>query len=65
MFTSYILYLCSSVSVYLCVLGSEHYSEESSVRMVLCWVTPTRKNHLAFPLRDPSEDQPVRSLLHV
>lgn len=50
MLTSHILHLCSSVFVYLCVLGSEQHSEESSVRMVLCWVTPARKNHLAVPL---------------
>ncbi len=51
--------------LYILVLGSEQHSEKSSVRMVLCWVTPTGKNHLAVPMWDPSEDQPVRSLSYL
>lgn len=59
--SSILIFLC----LYILVLGSEQHSEKSSVRMVLCWVTPTGKNHLAVPMWDPSEDQPVRSLSYV
>lgn len=43
--------------------GPEWCAEELAVWVVLCRSAATRENHLAVPLRDPAEDQPVRALL--
>lgn len=54
----------SKLSPFVSLQGPEWHSEEFAFRVVLCRSAPSGEDHLAVPLRDPAENQPVRAFIH-